>query len=211
MRTGEKDVSKNDVFERDPYLKSLHEIVESRNKEIIKKFSIENTFLKRPTIEIAAIESQEEPADVLSIILLNLAKMKKYYDWSITQAIITFIIAAASCVVGILLIVFAFVYSVTGKLALDKTIITAIGGLVTELFAGTTLIVYKSSLKQMNFYHKSLHEDQRLLSSVDLLCRFSNDKNRDKMLQTIICSSMQISIAAAADDDDVAEPVAAKQ
>jgi hypothetical protein len=31
------------------------------------------------------------------------------------------------------------------------------------------------------------------------------------MLQTIICSSMQISIAAAADDDDVAEPVAAKQ
>ena len=137
--------------------------------------------------------------------------MEGYYTWSKTQAIITFFIAAASCVVGILLIVFAFVYSVNGKVALDKTIITAIGGLVTELFAGTTLIVYKSSLKQMNFYHKSLHEDQRLLSSVDLLCRFSNDKNRDKMLQTIICSSMQISIAAAADDDDVAEPVAAKQ
>lgn len=211
MRTGEKDVFKNDVIERDPYLKSLHDIVESRNTEIAKKFSIESTLLKRPTIEIAAIESQEEPADVLSIILLNLAKMKKYYDWSITQAIITFFIAAASCVVGILLIVFAFAYSVTEKVALDKTIITAIGGLVTELFAGTTLIVYKSSLKQMNFYHKSLHEDQRLLSSVDLLCRFSNDKNRDKMLQTIICSSMQISIAAAVDDDDVAEPVAAKQ
>ncbi len=137
--------------------------------------------------------------------------MEGYYTWSKTQAIITFFIAAASCVVGILLIVFAFVYSVTGKVALDKTIITAIGGLVTEMFAGTTLIVYKSSLKQMNFYHKSLHEDQRFLSSVDLLCRFSNDKNRDKMLQTIICSSMQISIAAAADDDDVAEPVTAKQ
>ena len=205
MRTGEKD-----VFEKDAYLKDLSEIVKTRNKEIAQQFSIEKTLLRKPAIEIAAIKSQEEPANVLSIILLNLAKIKGYYDWSKTQAIITFFIAAGSCVVGILLMVFAFVYSVTGKIALDKTIITAIGGLVTELFAGTTLIVYKSSLKQMNFYHKSLHEDQRFLAAVDLLCRFSNDKNRDKMLQSIICSSMQISIAAAGDGDDSAEQEAAK-
>lgn len=185
--------------------------MKTRNKEIAQQFSIEKTLLRKPAIEIAAIKSQEEPANVLSIILLNLAKIKGYYDWSKTQAIITFFIAAGSCVVGILLMVFAFVYSVTGKVALDKTIITAIGGLVTELFAGTTLIVYKSSLKQMNFYHKSLHEDQRFLAAVDLLCRFSNDKNRDKMLQTIICSSMQISIAAAGDGDDSAEQEADKK
>ena len=211
MSAGEEDILKDDVFKKDAYLKELNDIVKSRNKEISQKLNIEKNPSGKPAIDIAAIESPEEPSNVLSIILINLAKMKKYYDWSITQAIITFFIAAASCVVGILLIVFAFVYSVTGKVALDKTIITAIGGLVTELFAGTTLIVYKSSLKQMNFYHKSLHEDQRFLSSVDLLCRLSNDKNRDKMLQTIICSSMQISIAAAGDDDDTTEPEAAKQ
>ena len=211
MSAGEEDILKDDVFKKDAYLKELNDIVKSRNKEISQKFRFESARSRGQNQEGANHRSEIEPENTLSIILLNLAKMKKYYDWSITQAIITFFIAAASCVVGILLIVFAFVYSVTGKVALDKTIITAIGGLVTELFAGTTLIVYKSSLKQMNFYHKSLHEDQRFLSSVDLLCRLSNDKNRDKMLQTIICSSMQISIEAAGDDDDTTEPEAAKQ
>ena len=201
MRTGNKE----------DYLSKLNKLVIARNQEIAQQFNYDTHPSRGPSQGGPSSGSVKEPADVLSIIQANLESMEGYYTWSKTQAIITFFIAAASCVVGILLIVFAFVYSVNGKVALDKTIITAIGGLVTELFAGTTLIVYKSSLKQMNFYHKSLHEDQRLLSSVDLLCRFSNDKNRDKMLQTIICSSMQISIAAAADDDDVAEPVAAKQ
>ena len=200
MRTGNKE----------DYLSKLNKLVIARNQEIAQQFNYDTHPSRGPSQGSLSSGSVKEPADVLSIIQANLESMEGYYTWSKTQAIITFFIAAASCVVGILLIVFAFVYSVNGKVALDKTIITAIGGLVTELFAGTTLIVYKSSLKQMNFYHKSLHEDQRLLSSVDLLCRFSNDKNRDKMLQTIICSSMQISIAAAADDEDVAEPVAAK-
>ena len=201
MRTGKKD----------DYLGKLTKIVNARNEEIAQQLSSESNPSRGSSRGGSTSGNAKEPANALSIILLNLENMEGYYTWSKTQAIIIFCVAVAACVFGIVMIALAFAYSVTGKIALDKTILTTIGGLVTELFAGTTLIVYKSSLKQLNYYHKSLHEDQRFLSSVDLLCRFSNDKNRDKMLQTIICSSMQISIAAAEDDDDVAEPVAAKQ
>lgn len=201
MRTGEKD----------GYLKKLNGLVATRNEEIAKRLNGESSNTRGQAQGGSSKESTKEPADVLSIIHANLESMEGYYTWSKTQAIIIFCVAVAACISGIVMIALAFVYSVTGKVALDKTILTTIGGLVTELFAGTTLVVYNSSLKQLNYYHKALHEDQRFLSSVDLLCRFSNDKNRDKMLQTIICSSMQISIAAAGDGDDSAEKEATKQ
>lgn len=201
MRTGEKD----------GYLKKLNGLVATRNEEIAEHFNGESSKTRGQAQGGSSKESTKEPADVLSIIHANLESMEGYYTWSKTQAIIIFCVAVAACISGIVMIALAFVYSVTGKVALDKTILTTIGGLVTELFAGTTLVVYNSSLKQLNYYHKALHEDQRFLSSVDLLCRFSNDKNRDKMLQTIICSSMQISIAAAGDGDDSAEQEATKQ
>ncbi|HML66915.1 MAG TPA: hypothetical protein PKA81_00840 [Clostridia bacterium] len=200
MRTGQSD----------DYIQKLNSIVEVRNKEIAQKLGKED-FLSGRRIQLADVEEiPTEPANALSIIQLNLNNMHDYFEWSLTQAKIIFGVAAGSCIVGIVLIVLSFVFAVLGKFALDQAILTAIGGVATELFAGTTLIVYRSSLKQLNFYHKSLHEDQRFLSSVDLLCRFSNDKNRDKMLQTIICSSMQISIAAAAEDDGTAEQEAPK-
>lgn len=195
MRTGQKD----------DYIQKLNSIVEIRNKEIAQQLGKEN-FLLGKRIQLPDVEEiNTEPANALSIIQLNLNNMHDYFEWSLIQTKIIFWVAAGSCIVGILLIVLSFVFAVIGKFAVDQAILTSIGGVATELFAGTTLIVYKSSLKQLNFYHKSLHEDQRFLSSVDLLCRFSNDKNRDKMLQTIICSSMQISIAAAAEDDGTTE------
>lgn len=195
MRTGQKD----------DYIQKLNSIVEIRNKEIAQQLGKEN-FLLGKRIQLPDVEEiNTEPANALSIIQLNLNNMHDYFEWSLIQTKIIFWVAAGSCIVGILLIVLSFVFAVIGKFAVDQAILTSIGGVATELFAGTTLIVYKSSLKQLNFYHKSLHEDQRFLSSVDLLCRFSNDKNRDKMLQTIICSSMQISIAAAAEDEGTTE------
>ena len=200
MRTGKKE----------DYISNLTDAVNARSEEISQQLSSEIRSSRGPSQGGPSSGSTKKPVDVLTIILLNLKSMEGYYTWSKTQAIIIFCVAVAACIFGIVMIALAFMYSVTGKVTLDKTILTTIGGLVSEIFAGTTLVVYKSSLKQLNYYHKALHEDQRFLSSIDLLCRFSNDKNRDKVLQTIICSSMQISIAAAGDGDDSAEQEAAK-
>ena len=94
MSAGEEDILKDDVFKKDAYLKELNDIVKSRNKEISQKFRFESARSRGQNQEGANHRSEIEPENTLSIILLNLAKMKKYYDWSITQAIITFFIAS---------------------------------------------------------------------------------------------------------------------
>ena len=80
------------------------------------------------------------------------------------------------------------------KLSYQISIIPAIGGVITELIAGTALVVYRSSLAQLNHYHKALHEDERFLSSVNLLGKFTEDEMRDNMLQEIIRSEIQMNL-----------------
>lgn len=46
----------------------------------------------------------------------------------------------------------------------------------------------------MNHYHRALHEDERFLSSVNLLGKFSTDEKRDEMLQEIIKNEMQMNL-----------------
>lgn len=75
------------------------------------------------------------------------------------------------------------------------SIIPAIGGVITELIAGTALVVYRNSLSQLNHYHKALHEDERFLSSVNLLGKFSSVEAQDDMLREIIRSEIQMNLA----------------
>ncbi len=62
----------------------------------------------------------------------------------------------------------AILIPIVFRLSFQMSIIPAIGGVITELIAGTALVVYRNSLSQLNHYHKALHEDERFLSSVNL-------------------------------------------
>lgn len=59
------------------------------------------------------------------------------------------------------------------------------------MFAGTVKVVYKSSLEQLNHYYKSLHENERFLSTVHLVSKLSPAK-QDEMYAEIIKSSLEI-------------------
>ena len=52
----------------------------------------------------------------------------------------------------------------------------------------------------MTLYHKALHEDERFLSSVNLIGKFSNDEIRDEMLREIICSEIQMNLESLKDN-----------
>ena len=51
------------------------------------------------------------------------------------------------------------------KMDIQVSIVPAVGGVITELIAGTALIIYRNSILQLNHYHEALHEDERFLSS----------------------------------------------
>ncbi len=72
--------------------------------------------------------------------------------------------------------------------------ILAILGVITEYIAVIPFSLYHDSLSQLNDYHKSLHEDERFRSSVNLIGKLSTAKARDNMLQEIIRSEIQMNL-----------------
>ncbi len=133
--------------------------------------------------------------DALERMLINLEDIKAFYTWSQKQARHSFNLAIWMCVIGLAMIIVACVLTIVFKMDLLLSLIPAIGGIITEFFAGTALVVYKSSLGQLNHYHKALHEDERFLSSVNLLEKFSTVEAQDEMLREIIRSEIQMNLA----------------
>lgn len=133
--------------------------------------------------------------DALGRMLINLEDIKEFYTWSQKQAKASFVLAVVMCILGFSLIIIAVVLFITFKLDFQMSIIPAIGGVITELIAGTALVVYRNSLSQLNHYHKALHEDERFLSSVNLLGKFSSVQAQDDMLREIIKSEIQMNLS----------------
>ena len=127
--------------------------------------------------------------------MINLEDIKEFYTWSQKQAKASFILAVSMCISGFVLMVVAILLPVVFRLSFQMSIIPAVGGAITEVIAGTALIVYRNSLSQLNHYHKALHEDERFLSSVNLLGKFSTVGARDDMLREIIRSEIQMNLA----------------
>ena len=121
--------------------------------------------------------------EMLSKVSFDLGRMGDIFGSRFRRVVMPFIM-----VVAILL-------PVVFRLSFQMSIIPAVGGAITEVIAGTALIVYRNSLSQLNHYHKALHEDERFLSSVNLLGKFSTVEARDDMLREIIRSEIQMNLA----------------
>ncbi len=130
--------------------------------------------------------SSSQKVGVMERMTINLEDIKEYYVWSQKQAKYSFWGAIVLCFIGIMLLVVAILLPTLFGQGITPAIISAIGGAVTELLAGTVLFVYKSSLSQLNHYHCALHEDERFLSSVSLVDKLSTVDEQDAILEKII-------------------------
>ncbi len=133
-----------------------------------------------------------EEVNVLELMRTNLVSIKEYYIWSQKQAKSAFYLAITMCILGFIIIALTVYFLFTAHLSWQDSILPTIGGVVIELVAGTSLVVYRNSLEQLNHYHQALHEDERFLSSVSLLTHFSTVEARDEMLREIIRSELQM-------------------
>ena len=139
--------------------------------------------------------------DALGRMRINLEDIKEFYTWSQKQARAAFSLAIAMCIGGYILLVGAVLFPILFGLSMEMSIIPAIGGAIAEFIAVTALFVYRSSLSQLNHYHKALHEDERFLSSVNLLDKFNSSETSDEMLKEIIRSEIQMNLAEVKSDD----------
>ncbi|MBE5934283.1 MAG: hypothetical protein E7262_00640 [Lachnospiraceae bacterium] len=144
-------------------------------------------------------EESKKEIDALGRMMINLEDIKEFYTWSQKQAKASFVLAVVMCGLG-----FGFILAsviVVFRFGFKMSIIPSIGGVVTEVVAGTALVVYKNSLRQLNHYHQSLHEDERFLSSVNLLGKFSTVEAQDEMLREIIRSEIQMNLSGIKDNE----------
>ena len=148
-------------------------------------------------------EDTKKEIDALGRMMINLEDIKEFYTWSQKQAKASFILAVAMCIFGIILMIGAVMLPVVFRLSFEMSIIPAIGGVITELIAGTALVVYRNSLSQLNHYHKALHEDERFLSGVNLLGKFSTVEAQDDMLREIIRSEIQMNLAGLRENENM--------
>lgn len=140
-------------------------------------------------------EGSKKEIDALGRMMINLEDIKEFYIWSQKQAKDSFRLAKFMCIAGFCLMAASILLPIVFKLSLEMSVIPAIGGVITELIAVTSLSVYRASLSQLNYYHKSLHEDERFLSSVNLIGKFSTPAAQDNMLQEIIRSEIQMNLS----------------
>ena len=148
-------------------------------------------------------EDTKKEIDALGRMMINLEDIKEFYTWSQKQAKASFILAVAMCIFGFILMIGAVMLPGVFRLSFEMSIIPAIGGVITELIAGTALVVYRNSLSQLNHYHKALHEDERFLSGVNLLGKFSTVEAQDDMLREIIRSEIQMNLAGLQENENM--------
>lgn len=151
--------------------------------------------IKERELKQSEDEDKKNEIDALGRMLINLEDIKEFYTWSQKQAKASFVLAVSMCISGFVLMIVAVVLPIAFRLSFQMSIIPAVGGIITELIAGTALVVYRNSLSQLNHYHKALHEDERFLSSVNLLGKFSTEEAQDDMLREIIRSEIQMNLA----------------
>lgn len=141
------------------------------------------------------LEDKEEKINALGRMELNLSDIKEFYVWTKKQSKIAFALAIILIFFGIVAFSLIIIFSVfTQGIELSIAIMGTIGSCIIEFIGATALVIYRLTLSQLNHYHRSLHEDERFLSSVNLINNLSDSKQKDEMIKQVINSELELNL-----------------
>lgn len=133
------------------------------------------------------IYTAKENNDILGLMINNLGEIKQFYILTKSQAENAYKLAKNSSIVGIVLIAIAILIALifnNNQIA----VATTIGGVIVEVLAGTSLFVYQKTLKQLNYYYSSLHNNERFLSIINIV---GKTNIKDELYQKIVESELE--------------------
>lgn len=133
------------------------------------------------------IYTAKENNDILGLMINNLGEIKQFYKLTKSQAENAYKLAKHSSIAGIVLIAIAVLIALifsNNQIA----IATTIGGVIVEVLAGTSLFVYQKTLKQLNYYYASLHNNERFLSIINIV---GKTDIKDELYQKIVESELE--------------------
>lgn len=127
---------------------------------------------------------EEGRVDVLTLITRNLTLLREAYIISKQQVRNVFSAAIFTCCLG-------FIFFTTGIILFSShgsgitLIFSTIFGAVIELISGLIFWTYSKSIEQLNSFHKTFYENQKLLSSIHLVNNVS-ETNKDSLYAYIV-------------------------
>lgn len=148
-----------------------------QNEDISYKEELKNTL---------GIYTSGENSDIIGLMADNLNEIRQFYELTKEQAINSYNLAKNSSIAGIALIIIAILIAIifnNNQIA----VVTAAGGIIVEVLAGTSLFVYEKTLKQLNYYYASLHNNERFLSLINIV---GKTKIKDELYSKIVESEL---------------------
>lgn len=130
------------------------------------------------------ITEKLEKKDIIALMLKNNDETKEYFKISKNQAKSSFWFSIIACIVGIVMIGISL-YGVFKMKDTQFVIIGIVGGAVTELIAGTVLVIHNKSALQLNYYYDALHENEKFLSAINLADKLEDDDKRSMYIEII--------------------------
>lgn len=132
------------------------------------------------------IYTSRENSDIIGLMADNLNEIRQFYGLTKEQAINAYKLAKNSSIAGIVLIIIAILVAIifdNNQIA----VATTAGGIIVEVLAGTSLFVYQKTLKQLNYYYASLHNNERFLSLINIV---GKTNIKDELYQKIVESEL---------------------
>lgn len=131
---------------------------------------------------------QEENGDVLALIKQNITLLREAYIISKQQVRNVFSAAIVNCGLGFIVFAIGIIaFSWQGKGIILVCATSA--GAVIEIIAGLTFWTYSKSMEQLNTFHKTFYENQKILSSIHLVNNVS-ETNKDALYAYIIQTTL---------------------
>lgn len=150
--------------------------------------------LKKPARNIKSDNNKvsiRDKKDIIALMLKNNDEINEYFKISKKQAKLSFNFSIFACVLGFVMLG-AAVYGIFGIENAQIAIIGTISGAITEVIAGTVLIIHNKSALQLNHYYDALHQNEKFLSAVNMADKLSNE-NREEMYIEIIRKQIEVS------------------
>jgi len=129
-------------------------------------------------------EKRTDQRDILLQMLKNNDEITDYFKISKRQAESSFWFSIIACIIGILTICLSL-YAVIWLKDMQFAIVGIAGGSITELIAGTVLIIHNKSALQLNYYYDALHENEKMLSAINLADKLGDNERAQIYIEII--------------------------
>ena len=132
----------------------------------------------------------EQDTDIFAEMLKNYNETREYFKISKFQSKFSFFVSVFSAIAGFIILAVA-IYGIIDNEHLEVSIIAAVSGAITEIASVVVLGIHNKSALQLNYYYDALHENEKLLSAINMADKLNADK-REEMYMEIIRKQIDI-------------------